>query len=351
MTPLPIEQAMALAVDASRAAQGLSSPNPPVGAVILDAGGTVVGAGHTQAAGGPHAEVMALRQAGEAARGGTAVVTLEPCNHTGRTGPCTEALIAAGVARVHFAVPDPNPAAAGGAARLAAAGIDVIARTGEAIARRGPLRLWLFRQDQGRPFVTVKIASTLDGRIAAPDGTSQWITGPVARAHAHAQRALLDAIVIGTGTALADDPSLTARREDGTLYARQPARVVLGTREVPNTARLRDGTAPLVQVRSHDPRDVFAALPEALWVLVEGGPRIIGAFLAADVVDQVQAYQAPILLGDGAPAVLDRSVTTLTQAHRFRRESVTELGPDLLTTFGRVDGQPVTAQTFTAPRV
>ncbi|GAC57316.1 diaminohydroxyphosphoribosylaminopyrimidine deaminase/5-amino-6-(5-phosphoribosylamino)uracil reductase [Gordonia hirsuta DSM 44140 = NBRC 16056] len=332
---IDVAAAMRQALTESARACGVSSPNPPVGAVILDASGTVAGTGHTQPVGGPHAEVMALREAGPVARGGIAVVTLEPCNHTGRTGPCTQALIDAGVAAVVYAAADPNPEAAGGAAALRAAGIEVTGGVGADEVRAGPLRHWIFRQQHGRPFVTAKIAATLDGRIAAPDGTSRWITGPTAREHAHTQRAMIDAIVIGTGTALADDPSLTARRPDGSVYPHQPARVVLGTRDLPPQARLRDAAAPLIQVRSHDPREVLAALPDALWVLVEGGPGIIGAFLEAGLVDQVQAYLAPTVLGDGSPAVLDRSVQTLAQAHRFQRESVTELGDDLLITLAR----------------
>lgn len=320
---------MRRAVAASAAARGTSSPNPPVGAVILDADGLVVGVGHTQPPGGPHAEVMALRDAGERAMGGTAVVTLEPCNHTGRTGPCAQALVDAGVAAVHYSVDDPGPTAGGGAATLRAAGVDVTSGVLEPEVRRGPLRAWLSVQEWGRPLVTAKIAATLDGRTAAPDGTSQWITGPQAREHTHSQRAAVDAILVGTGTALADDPSLTARRPDGSLHAHQPTRVVLGHREVPATARLRDGTSPFVQVDSHDPPAALAALPDALHVLVEGGPSVIGAFFAADLVDEVHVYLAPTILGAGAAAVEDTSVSTLTQAHRFRRESVTELGDDL----------------------
>lgn len=330
-----IERAMTLALDASAAARGVSSPNPPVGAVILDASGAVTGVGHTQPAGGPHAEVMALREAGETARGGTAVVTLEPCNHTGRTGPCTEALIDAGITTVAYAISDPNPVAAGGRRRLVEAGITVYRRVGEAQARSGPLRHWLFRQEHGRPFVTAKLATTADGRVAAPDRTSQWITGTDARNHAHEQRAALDAIIIGTGTALNDDPSLTARRPDGTFYPHQPARVVVGKSELPADAKVRDGRAPLIQARSYDPHDVLDALPDALWVLVEGGPGILGAFLSAGLVDEVQHYLAPMILGDGSPAVLDPGVTTLAQAHRFRRESVAALGDDLLITLTR----------------
>ncbi|WP_040517725.1 bifunctional diaminohydroxyphosphoribosylaminopyrimidine deaminase/5-amino-6-(5-phosphoribosylamino)uracil reductase RibD [Gordonia neofelifaecis] len=321
---------MRRAIAESEAAQGFTTPNPPVGAVVLDADGEIAGVGRTQPPGGPHAEVMALRAAGERARGGTAVVTLEPCDHTGRTGPCTQALLSAGIADVHFAVADPNPDAAGGAQTLRAAGVDVHPGVLESEARSGPLKYWLFRQKTGRPFVTAKIAATADGRIAAPDGSSQWITGPQAREHAHEVRGRLDAIVVGTGTVLVDDPSLTARRPDGRLLDHQPTRVVLGLREVPAAARVRDGSAPFVHVASRDPRAVVDALPDALHVLVEGGPEVIGAFLAAGLVDEIHAYLAPTILGAGRAAVSDESVATLAQAHRFRRSGLLELGEDIL---------------------
>ncbi|GEE02731.1 bifunctional diaminohydroxyphosphoribosylaminopyrimidine deaminase/5-amino-6-(5-phosphoribosylamino)uracil reductase [Gordonia spumicola] len=330
-----IESGMRRAIVESQSAVGTSSPNPPVGAVILDGDGLVVGVGHTQPPGGPHAEVGALRAAGEAAIGGIAVVTLEPCNHTGRTGPCAQALIDAGISQVHYAVSDPNPTAAGGAATLRAAGVDVTGGVLAETAARGPLRQWLHRQRTGRPLVTLKLASTLDGRIAAPDGTSQWITGAQAREHAHRQRSVADAIVVGTGTALTDDPSLTARRTDGSLYPHQPTRVVMGSREVPDSAKLRDGTSPFVQVRSHDPRDVLDALPDALGVIVEGGPAIAGAFLAAGLVDEVHLYLAPTILGAGASSVDDATVGSLTDAHRFTRAAVETVGDDLLVVLTR----------------
>ena len=291
---------MRSAIEESEHALGISSPNPPVGAVIIGADGTIVGRGYTREPGGRHAEVDALAQAGTAARGATAVVTLEPCNHTGRTGPCTEELIGAGIANVVYAVGDPNPLASGGANRLRSAGVHVAAGLLEAQARSGPLRQWLFRQQTGRPFVTVKMAATLDGRIAAPDGTSQWITGPQARARAHRQRAQIDAIVVGTGTVVRDNPSLTARYDDGTLAPHQPVRVAMGERDVSSRAAIADAAAPFVHVRSHDPADVLAALPDATWVLVEGGPSIIGAFLNAGLVDEIDAYIAPAVLGAGA---------------------------------------------------
>ncbi|MFT3900030.1 MAG: bifunctional diaminohydroxyphosphoribosylaminopyrimidine deaminase/5-amino-6-(5-phosphoribosylamino)uracil reductase RibD [Gordonia sp. (in: high G+C Gram-positive bacteria)] len=316
-TDQPYGAAMARAIAESRAAMGVSSPNPPVGAVIVDDAGAVLGVGHTQAAGGAHAEIMALREAGDRARGATAVVTLEPCDHTGRTGPCTRALIDAGIARVVFAVSDPNPEAADGADTLRKAGIDVIVGVGGGEAFNGPLRGWLHRQETGRPCVIAKTATTIDGRVAAADGTSRWITGEGAREDAHRVRAGMDAIVVGTGTALADNPSLTARKPDGSLYEHQPTRIVVGKRELPDDAAVLDDSAPTKLVRSHDPHDVLAAVPDALNVLVEGGPAVLGAFLAAGLVDEVHAYIAPTILGAGANAVDDSTVSTLAEAHRF----------------------------------
>ncbi len=328
---MDLQAALALAVEESAAARGISTPNPPVGAVILGADGTVVGRGRTAPAGGPHAEVVALADAGDAARGGTAVVTLEPCDHTGRTGPCTQALIAAGIARVAYAAADPNPVAAGGAQTLRAAGVEV-----EHLAvEPWPLTEWLFRQRHGRPMVTVKLAATVDGRIAAPDGTSQWITGPAARARVHAERAQLDAIIVGTGTVVADDPALTARRPDGTLYPHQPRRIILGERQLPAITRVCAGPGEAVRVYSHDPQDALDAAGDAVNVQVEGGSTVIGAFLEAGLVDRVQAYIAPVLLGAGLPALTVPSVGTLTDALRLRVDSVERLGDDLLVTLIR----------------
>ncbi|MFW0784953.1 bifunctional diaminohydroxyphosphoribosylaminopyrimidine deaminase/5-amino-6-(5-phosphoribosylamino)uracil reductase RibD [Gordonia sp. CPCC 206044] len=330
-----IARAMQLAIDESRSAQPGSSPNPPVGAVLLAPDGTIVGRGHTQPPGGPHAEIMALREAGAAARGSTAVVTLEPCNHTGRTGPCAQALLDAGVTAVYHALDDPNPAAAGGADALRAAGVTVVGGIEVAAAAAGPLRGWLHRQRHGRPFVTAKIATTIDGRVAAPDGTSQWITGAQARRRAHRQRARLDAIIVGTGTVLADNPALTARHDNGELRSHQPTRVVMGMRDVPADARVTDGAAPLEHVRSHDPADVLAALDDALWVLVEGGPSIVGAFLAAGLVDEIEAYLAPVVLGAGVSGIDIPTVTTLADADRFSLTAVETLGDDVLLRLSR----------------
>ncbi|QKT07291.1 bifunctional diaminohydroxyphosphoribosylaminopyrimidine deaminase/5-amino-6-(5-phosphoribosylamino)uracil reductase RibD [Gordonia sp. X0973] len=335
MAEQPFVDAMRRAVAESRNALGVSSPNPPVGAVIVGEHGDVIAVGHTQPPGAAHAEVVALEAAGEAARGATVVVTLEPCNHTGRTGPCARALVDAGVARVVYAVADPNPSAAGGADTLRDAGVEVVSGVGAAEAVDGPLRAWLHRQRTGRPLVVAKIAATLDGRVAAPDGTSQWITGEEAREDAHAVRAGLDAIVVGTGTALADDPSLTARDSDGAPRSYQPTRVVLGERVLPATARLHDDAAPTVFVESRDPAAVFTAVPDALTVLVEGGPTVLGAFFAADLVDEVHAYIAPTVLGAGRNAVDDPTVTTLAQAHRFALVTAVPLGDDVRLTLRR----------------
>lgn len=325
-----LDAAMQIAIGAAESARGFTSPNPAVGAVVLDAAGRIAGVGMTQPPGGPHAEVVALREAGDAARGGTAVVTLEPCNHHGRTGPCSQALLDAGVVAVHYAVGDPNPEAAGGAETLVSAGVDVTSGLRAQDVERGPLRAWLHRQRTGRPHVTWKYAATLDGRSAAADGTSQWITGPEARERVHADRSKLDAIVVGTGTVLADDPRLTARMPDGSLAAHQPVRVVVGLGDIPADARVLDDSAPTLLLRTHDVDEVLAALAEYTDVLLEGGPRLAGAFLAAGRVDRIQAYLAPLVLGAGPSAVAEAGVHTIDGALRFRHESVETIGPDLL---------------------
>ncbi|SPL96040.1 Diaminohydroxyphosphoribosylaminopyrimidine deaminase / 5-amino-6-(5-phosphoribosylamino)uracil reductase [[Actinomadura] parvosata subsp. kistnae] len=217
-TPAQDAAHMARAVELAAHGHGSTSPNPVVGCVVLDAAGQVAGEGFHAYAGGPHAEVVALAQAGERARGGTAYVTLEPCDHTGRTGPCSRALLAAGVARVVIAVPDPNPKAAGGAARLREHGVAVTAGVLAEAAERVNEE-WLTYARLGRSHVTWKFAATLDGRSAAEDGTSKWITSPEARADVHRLRAAADAIIAGIGTVLADDPHLTARPPTTTTTA------------------------------------------------------------------------------------------------------------------------------------
>ena len=313
--------------------RGRTSPNPPVGAVILDADGQVVGWGATQPAGQAHAEVMALAQAGDRARGGTALVTLEPCAHTGRTGPCTDALLGAGIARVVYSVPDPDPAAAGGGAVLAAAGVDVEGGVAAAAAAAGALEPWLFALAQGRPFVTWKFAATLDGRIAAADGTSRWITGPEARADVHRLRDVVDAVLVGSATVLADDPQLTVRGPDGANVAgRQPLRVVLDRRRrVPEDARMFDGSGPSLRLAAAAPRFALKALYDhgARHVLLEGGATLAGAFLEAGCIDRIVAYVAPTLLGAGPPALGPAGIATIADALKLRDVSVETVGRDV----------------------
>ncbi|RXS88379.1 bifunctional diaminohydroxyphosphoribosylaminopyrimidine deaminase/5-amino-6-(5-phosphoribosylamino)uracil reductase RibD [Streptomyces sp. TM32] len=365
-TPAPVETAaMRRAIELAARGLGHTSPNPVVGCVVLDSEGRTAGEGWHRRAGGPHAEIHALRAAGERARGGTALVTLEPCNHTGRTGPCARALIDAGVTRVVYAVADPDPRATGGALTLAEAGVDVEGGLLADEAAAGN-EAWLTSVLRRRPFVLWKYAATLDGRVAAADGTSRWITSPESRADVHRLRAAADAVIVGSGTARADDPQLGARL--GGLVddeISQPLRVVVdsGATAVKAGARVLDGTAPtliavaedadaghleglapLVRLpRAADGRGLhLPALLQALYerdvrsVLLEGGPTLAGAFLAAQVVDKVVGYLAPVLLGAG-PAVLgDAGITTIAQALRLDVTGIERLGPDL-----RVTATPV----------
>jgi diaminohydroxyphosphoribosylaminopyrimidine deaminase / 5-amino-6-(5-phosphoribosylamino)uracil reductase len=313
------------------AARGpVADANPRVGAVILDRAGAVVGEGFHEGAGTPHAEIIALRMAGGAARGGTAVVTLEPCAHTGLTGPCSLALIEAGVTRVVFAQSDPNPSARGGGALLEAAGIQttsgVLAEESTALNDA-----WTFSMVNNRPKVTWKFAATLDGRSSAADGSSRWITGPEARADVHRLRSECDAILVGTGTVIADDPALTVRRPKGMPSGRQPLRVVMGLRPIPGSARVMDAAAPTLVLATRDPSEVLKRLAEQeihhVWL--EGGPTVAAAFLEAGLVDEVIAYLAPALLGSGAAAVGDLGIQTIDQALRLTTQDVATIGADI----------------------
>ena len=343
------------AVALSARALGTTSPNPPVGAVVLDRDGAVVGEGWTRPPGGPHAEVVALAEAGDRARGGTAVVTLEPCDHTGRTGPCTEALLQAGVARVVVACADETELAAGGAERLRAAGVDVETGVLADEVALGPLEAWLTSRRTGRPFVTWKYAATLDGRSAAADGTSRWVTGEQSRADVHRLRGEVDAVVAGVGTVLADDPLLDVRPDPG----HQPLRVVVDTSaRTPLTARCLAGpspalvvTGPLLEAPGY-PRHAEVPAPQGrvdlhallrllqdehgvVSTLLEGGPTLAGAFVRAGLVDRVVGYVAPALLGDGRHALEDAGVGTITAAHRLRLDDVTRTGEDIRLTMRR----------------
>jgi diaminohydroxyphosphoribosylaminopyrimidine deaminase/5-amino-6-(5-phosphoribosylamino)uracil reductase len=363
--PTPLDIAfMRTALGLARRGLGRVWPNPAVGCVLVK-DGAPVGRGWTQPGGRPHAETEALRQAGAAARGAVAYVSLEPCSHHGQTGPCADALIAAGVARVVGAVEDPDPRVAGrGYARLEAAGVAVtraLLRDEAAALNQG----FFCRVTAGRPLVTVKVASTLDGRIASHDGTSQWITGETARARGHLLRACHDAILVGGRTALLDDPELTCRLPG--LAERSPVRVVAdGHLRLPLTHRLvrsarrtpvwllalpsadaaraqafRDAGVDLLAVPA-DPTgnlDLAAAL-QALGgrgvtrLLVEGGGRITAALLAGGLVDRLAWFRAPTVIGgDGIPAAAAFGIDEPAQAPRFVREAVNELGDDRLETY------------------
>ncbi|MET9413751.1 bifunctional diaminohydroxyphosphoribosylaminopyrimidine deaminase/5-amino-6-(5-phosphoribosylamino)uracil reductase RibD [Streptomyces klenkii] len=372
--------AMRRAIALAARALGATSPNPVVGCVILDPQGAVLGEGLHRRAGGPHAEVEALAAAsaaGHDVRGGTAVVTLEPCNHTGRTGPCSQALIDAGIGRVVFAVADPTGNATGGAAALHAAGVSTEGGLLAEEAVAGNIA-WLTSVRRGRPFVTWKYAATLDGRSAAADGTSRWITSAASRADVHRLRAEADAVVVGSGTLHADDPHLAVRGQlvggggeaDGAGQGAvvQPLRVVVDTHaSVKPGARVLDDAAPTLIAVGEDadtghlpgvdvvrlPRagagrgglDVPALLAELYGrgvrsVLLEGGPALAGSFLAAGGVDRVVGYLAPALLGAGPAALGDAGVGTIARALRLEVTDVARLGPDL-----RITAVPTTSAT------
>jgi diaminohydroxyphosphoribosylaminopyrimidine deaminase/5-amino-6-(5-phosphoribosylamino)uracil reductase len=333
---------------------GSALPNPVVGCVLLAPGGWTVGEGFHERVGGPHAEVVALRAAGDWARGSTAIVTLEPCNHTGRTGPCSEALLAAGVARVVVAVRDPWPTAAGGVERLRGAGIDVIelaeidsgpdhAAAHQAVAAAQDVnRVWLTATRKSRPFVTWKAGMTIDGRVAATDGTSRWITSAASRADVHALRARVDTMMVGVGTVLADDPQLTVRDVEGVPSGPQPLRVVVDSRgRTPSSARVLDDDAETwlatgTEVGA-DPsgRVDLDALLRRLYergrrhVLLEGGPTLAAAFLDAGLIDEALVYLAPTLLGAGRSALSGGAVGTLADAHHAELREVDRIGPDV----------------------
>lgn len=356
---------MALALAEARRARGTTSPNPAVGAVVVN-DGQIVGRGYTQPPGGPHAEIVALRAAGSRARGAAMYITLEPCNVYGRTGPCTRAIIDAGIAEVHCAVIDPDPRVRGrGIAELRAAGVRVTTGTGAAAAADHHADFIVHRL-LGRPLVVVKFAASLDGRIAAVSGDARWVSGPRARAWVHRQRAVLDAIMVGSGTVLADDPLLTARPDEAGAPrpARQPLRVVVDSRgRIPTHARVLGPEAPvlvattaasppawrtalaargaevLVLACGPDGRVDLGALLTALGqrgvmsVLVEGGATLLGALFDTALVDKVHAVIAPVVIGGDAPAAVGgRGAWSMADAHRLQDVTIERMGSDTVIT-------------------
>jgi diaminohydroxyphosphoribosylaminopyrimidine deaminase/5-amino-6-(5-phosphoribosylamino)uracil reductase len=316
---------MGAAIALGERGRGRTAPNPPVGCVIV-AGGRVVGRGWTQPGGRPHAEAMALGLAGTESRGATCYTTLEPCAHRSTRGPaCADGLIAAGVARVVAALGDPDPRTNGeGFARLRAAGIAVEVGPGADAARRS-MAGFLTCRTRGRPHVTLKLATSLDGRIALSSGESRWITGPEARAHAHLERARHEAILVGRGTWDADAPRLDVRLPG--LEARGPRRLVLSSAP-PGV----ENDPPLWISSSH----AVADLANVDHLLVEGGAGAAAAFLAADLVDRLLLYRAPVILGAGLPAIGDIGLTELAGAHgRWRLHDARALGSDRLEVYER----------------
>jgi diaminohydroxyphosphoribosylaminopyrimidine deaminase/5-amino-6-(5-phosphoribosylamino)uracil reductase len=309
--------------------------NPQVGAVILDPAGLVVSEGWHKGAGSDHAEVMSLEHFAEnfpgvSLKNHTAVVTLEPCNHVGRTGPCALALIEAGVSRVIFASADPGDQSSQGSQTLKDAGIEVIPGVLLKQAEEQN-RVWLGSKRLGRPFVTLKWASTLDGRSAASDGTSQWISGPDSRADTHSRRTNADSILVGTSTAIADDPELTARRPDGNYFENQPIRIVLGESVIPNNLRLFNDRAKTIQIQTRDLNDAL----RQLWaqgikhVFVEGGPKLASAFVAAKLVDEFIVYLSPMLLGGPNMSLGQIGITNIEDAARLEVLETKQLGNDI----------------------
>ena len=332
--------AMQRAIALAEKGLGKTAPNPIVGAVIIDAAGTVVGEGFHDRVNSPdHAEVVAVKAAGNKAVGATIVVTLEPCNHTGSTGPCVQAIIDAGITTVVFAVSDPNEKAAGGAAALRAAGISVV----EGVLKEDAAfsnRAWLMKIKKGRPFFTWKVAATLDGKVAAADGTSKWITNEASRADVQVLRRQADAILVGTNTVIADNPHLIPRGEFAG-FAHNPIRIVCGEQELPADALVFDDAAQTVVVKSKD----FDLLVEKLnelglnHVFVEAGPTLGSAMLDGCLLDELIMYQAPTLLGTGKHFFTFDYPTTITDQMRMDHLSTQVLDGDVKSVYRIRNGE------------
>ena len=307
--------------------QGLSvsTPNPNVSAAIYGADGSLISDGfHNRKVSVDHAEVVALKKAGSAARGATMVVSLEPCAHTGTTPPCVQAIIDAGISKVIYAVADPNPLAAGGAQKLADAGIAVEYR--ESAELTFVQRAWLHKERTGRPLMVWKVATTLDSKVAASDGTSQWITGPESRDDVQLLRAQSDAILIGTNTALVDNPHLIPRGHEA-----RPVRVICGEQEVPATNKVFDNQARTITVKSKSVPELMKVLSDEGFnqVFVEAGPTLGSALMASGNIDELIIYQAPKMLGAGKEFVSHLGISTLEDHIELELLSVQPFGSDI----------------------
>lgn len=307
--------------------------NPQVGALIISASGEILAEGWHKGAGTPHAEIDALTKLaakGISANGLTAVVTLEPCNHTGKTGPCSEALIQAGISRVVFGTQDPGKTEGGGRFKLEEAGIEVISDVLENQAR-ALIQPWFVNKFESRPYVVIKWAASIDGRTAATDGTSKWITGAAAREDVHLRRSRSQSILAGTNTVEIDDPELTARKPDGSLYENQPLRVILGTRQISADSRVFNKDAETIQLKTHDIR---AALNELFnrgirQVFVEGGAKVESEMIRSGYADEFLIYLAPKLIGGERNAIGDIGVETISGAVNLEFIETKQLGADI----------------------
>jgi len=312
----------------------LYGENPQVGAVLINDSGEIVAEGWHKGAGTPHAEIDALKNLaakGLTASGLTAVVTLEPCNHTGKTGPCSQALIDAGVKKVVFGTYDPGTTEGGGRFTLEEAGVEVVSDIlrDECVQLIAP---WFTNKFNNRPYVVIKWASSVDGRTAATDGTSKWITGAEAREDVHARRAASQAILVGTNTVELDDPELSARKPDGSLYETQPLRVVVGKRALKSTARVFNSDAETIRFETHDLNEVMQKLLERgiRQVFVEGGAEIESQLIARGLADEFLIYLAPKLIGGPATAIRDIDVANIDQAINLEFVETKKLGADIL---------------------
>jgi len=332
--------AMQRAIALSEKALGKCAPNPIVGAVIIDACGNIVGEGfHDRMSSNDHAEVVAIANAGDNAQGATMVVTLEPCNHTGATGPCVQVIIDAGITTVVYAVSDPNALAAGGAQTLRAAGITVVAGVLETEAAFSN-RAWLMKIRKHRPFFTWKVAATLDGKVAAADGTSKWISNETSRADVQVLRRQADAILVGTNTVIADNPHLIPRG-DFAGFTHNPIRVVCGEQELPKDAHIFDDAAQTVVVKTKDLDVLVEKLNElgVNHVFVEAGPTLGSAMLDGCLLDELIMYQAPTLLGTGKHFFAFDYPTTITDQMRMDHISTDVLGGDVKSVYRIRNGE------------
>ena len=320
---LSAETAMARAIECASYGLGKTFPNPIVGAVITSATGEFISEGFHQ--GGDHAEVVAIKSAKVIPAGAIIYITLEPCNHHGKTPPCVDAIIDSGIKKVVYAVGDPNPIAAGGARRMRDAGIEVESGVCESEARLEN-RAWLTKMELGRPRITWKIASTMDGKVAAADGSSKWITGEIARADVAKIRAQSDGIVTSTATVIVDDPLLTSKG-----IGKNPVRIVMGLTDIASDSKIFGSEAETIQIKSHDFNELISLSNDRGFnqILIESGPTFGTALLRADLIDEIILFQAPTLLGAGTPSIGDLGITNISDRVDFEISDVEIIGADL----------------------